>query len=978
MLSAKNLRPLPPAIIFLLFFSYATAAALLFQKFLLPLVASAHHGQGLVEGDSAYFHAVAVDLAERIRLHGWSEWHIYPAQGATGNVALLAALYVLFGVDPSLMVPVNAALHALTGTLLFLLGRRLWPGRTGTLAGMIAGTLYITFPSALNWYGQIHKDGFALAGTALVLTAWVLTEEEQPGRRQVPLVIVTLLAGVALIVFVRPYSLIPVLGGVLMMLLFKLALLWKNHRSTVFRRTVFLQLLLAFLAGVATWMAPRTGADEQGYAQWHNKVGVGNPQVRARDAGHASYAQWHNKVGVGNTVVWQWQPTAWVPRIIEHYVEVMARTRAGLIDEGLKIQAGSLYDIDVLPASTPQVAVYAPRALQIALFAPFPSRWFEKLSPTRLVALGETAIWYLVAPGLLLALWLGRSRGMMALLVFSLALLTLYGITIANVGTLYRIRYLYLFLLMLISLAGWLLFFERRGWLPKERAGTTAGENPVPQASEDVRQARSALAGSGIIVAAMTTVTFIGLFIRDVIMARLFGLGSELDAFMIAMVVPMFLVAVFSVPIGTAIVPVFLATRERESQAAAQALARRVAVMFLAAALMLAGVLTASTPHLLEAAGWSLLPEKAARTQAITFWMLAIFVFSGLVTLANGLLNALGHYVVPAAAQSIVPVVAIVVLLLFGSAHGAIVVAIAMFIGQLINLALVYRALAVRGIALLPAAGQETAGTREFITQYLPLVAAAVFMQLAMPVSTAMASMLPEGNVAALGLGNKAILFATGLIGTAITSVVLPYFSRHMAQNRLLDARRELSFLLLAGTVIAIPVTVVLYFLSEPFVRLIFAGGAFGSAEVSLVSRVMAYGILQLPFFVINILLLKFAIAARRPGRVMLAAGIGLAANVLLNLLLMNQLGAPGIALSMTLANAMTAGLMLMLFCRLGDVAWVDMVFIVTDWVLFLTLAICLHYESYTGAIAALFAFVFLAMGEWAMTFRARTAPADS
>lgn len=41
-------RPLSPAIVFLLFFSYATAAALLFQKFLLPLVSSAHYAQGLV------------------------------------------------------------------------------------------------------------------------------------------------------------------------------------------------------------------------------------------------------------------------------------------------------------------------------------------------------------------------------------------------------------------------------------------------------------------------------------------------------------------------------------------------------------------------------------------------------------------------------------------------------------------------------------------------------------------------------------------------------------------------------------------------------------------------------------------------------------------------------------------------------------------------------------------------------------------
>jgi putative peptidoglycan lipid II flippase len=358
-------------------------------------------------------------------------------------------------------------------------------------------------------------------------------------------------------------------------------------------------------------------------------------------------------------------------------------------------------------------------------------------------------------------------------------------------------------------------------------------------------------------------------------------------------------------------------------------------------------------------------------------WMLAIFVFSGLVTLANGLLNALGHYVVPAAAQAVVPIVAIVALLLFGASHGAIVAAVAMFAGQLVNLALVFRALAVRGVSLLPAQAAAVK-TGLFVSQYLPLVAAAAFMQLTVPVSTAMASVLPEGSVAALGLGSKAVLFATGLIGAAIASVVLPYFSRYMAQNRLLDARRELSFLLLAGTVITIPVTLALHLLSESFVRLAFEGGAFGSAEVGIVSRVMANGILQLPFYVVSVLLLKFAIATRHSGRVMLAAGIGLVANILLNLVLMERLGAPGIALSMTLAAALAAGLMLLLFCRLGDVAWVDMVFISTNWVLFLALTVCLHYASYAGAVAAGIAFLFLVLGEWAMTFKFRPAQAVS
>lgn len=494
---------------------------------------------------------------------------------------------------------------------------------------------------------------------------------------------------------------------------------------------------------------------------------------------------------------------------------------------------------------------------------------------------------------------------------------------------------------------------------------------------KNMKQARSVLVGSGITVAAVTAVTFVGLFVRDIVMARLFGLGGELDAFVVAAVVPMFLVAVLSVPIGTAIVPVFLAVRERASAAAAQTLARRVAMTFLAAGLVLAVGVALAGPALMETAGWTALPEKSARVQAITLWMLAIFVFSGLVTLANGLLNALGHYIVPAAAQVIVPVVAIAALLVFGNSHGAIVAAMAMFVGQLVNLVLVYRALAAREVSLLAPAMPGGVGYGQFASQYLPLVAAAVFMQLTVPVSTAMASVLPEGGVAALGLGGKAVVFATGLIGASIASVVLPYFSRYMAQNRLLDARRELSFLLLAGTVISIPATLALHLISEPFVRTVFQGGAFGASETSIVSRVMANGILQLPFFVINLLLLKFAIATRHSGRVMLAAAVGLAANVVLNLVLMPRLGAPGIALSMSIAAAASASLMLLLFCRLGDVAWVDMVFIVTNWILFLALAVCLHYKSYPGAIAAGIAFVFLVLGEWAVTFRPRSVQAN-
>lgn len=963
----KRLTLLPsPTVLFLLFFSFTTAAALIFQNLLLPMMDSVHHGRGLIRGDSVYFHDMAVQLAHRIRTEGWSAWQMYPAHGAKGNVSLLAALYVLFGDNPSLMVPFNAALHALTGVLLFVLGGVLWPGRVGKLAGIIAAILFVVFPSSLNWYGQIHKDGFAIAGSMLIVLAWVRLDTETLNRRSLAYVVSLTVAGIFLTIFVRPYSLkIIILAAILMVAIGALINRHKWNRDAFSR--CLLKLLIIALLGAGIALAPKVNFDSDTlYVKWESKNVVSESN--------------RERLGEAADIIlsWEWRRSDWIPAWVEGYAETLGRSRIGLVTQGLVQEAGSLYDIKTMPNSATEIVAYLPRGLQISLFAPFPSTWFEKLSATRLVAVGEMLVWYLVAPGVLLALWYRRrSTGLWSVLVFSLVIMTIYGVTLANIGTLYRMRYLQLFLLLLIGLMGWIRFFELRGWLPgRSGVDTHIIASPVASASDNktkLKEARAGLLSSSISVAAIVSLSFLGLFLRDVLMARMFGLGDEFDAFVTATVIPMFLVAVFSVPLGTAIVPIFLEIAEKNSPESARALIRRVALMFFLSALLGALVLAWISPALLKLIGWTVMPNKAALVGEITCWVLAIFVFSGLVTLANGVLNAVGCHSLPAAAQAVVPVVVIAALLLFGNTYGVVVVVIAMFAGQLLNLVIVIKAMAKQGMPLLGRTQGAHSDMGGFVTQYLPLVAAAAFMQIGPPVGTAMASTLPPGSVAALGLGSKAVLFITGLAGAAITSAVLPYFSRHLAQSRLLDARRELSFLLLAGTVISIPLSILLYILSPIFVHLVFEGGAFDSADAELVSRVMAYGVLQLPFFIINILLLKFAIASRHSMRVLLASVIGLCVSVFFSLMLMENMGVAGIALAMTFAAVISAAVMMLLFCRLGDVASVDLIFIATNWGLFLTSVICLHYGSYVGFVSAAIAFVILIVGEWVHTFMSPT-----
>jgi putative peptidoglycan lipid II flippase len=271
----------------------------------------------------------------------------------------------------------------------------------------------------------------------------------------------------------------------------------------------------------------------------------------------------------------------------------------------------------------------------------------------------------------------------------------------------------------------------------------------------------------------------------------------------------------------------------------------------------------------------------------------------------------------------------------------------------------------------------DTEGLRRFASQYIPLVIAAVFMQLAIPISTIMASRLPPGSVAALGLGGKVISFVTGLIGAGLASVLLPYFSEFVAKNRLADARGELAFMLSAGTLITIPISIILGSLSAPFVHLAFEGGVLGVADGELVARVVGYGILQLPFFVTNILLLRFATAAGYPRRVLVGTCVGVVTLITINLVLMRWLGAPGLALSMTISSAIAAVVMLAIFVWSDDVGILDAAFIMTNWFLYLAIAVCIHFRSLVGEIGAIVAFCLLALGGFSASFRSRD-PATS
>ena len=929
-------------ILWVIFFCYAVCASLVFQKLLLPHLASIQTGSGLITNDAMYFDTVATSLANEIKTHGWSSWRLYPANSASGNVAILGALYALFGYDPSLAIPINAAIHAFGGVLIFLLACELASKESiGRYAGVIAGSLFVIYPSALVWYGQNHKDGYAIAGMLLTLFIWVKAIKNPDNRLSWVWLAVGNFIAIALVGSVRPFLLQLLLIaalGILLVLIISVVLRWKSSTKK-WMIGYFLVVLIMLFSAIKTTTALGGLQSDTSYENWQGETYQQNIAEQR----------------------WQWKNSVWLPDSIESYIQTAAKTCAGLIAYGVSVKAKSTIDKDIAPQSVGEVLTYLPRALQVALFAPFPLSWLENISAVRLVATVETFIYYLSIPGVCMLLFYNRKPSVLLVAYFALFFLLIYGFTQANLGTLYRYRYGYFFIMLMLGVLGWLTWLDKTGRLKRLlNIFQPAAKLELPEKFIliDRQSERKEAIGSGFVVMGLTLLCFIGFFLRDIMMAKTFGLGATLDNFYIALLIPMFLVTALCMPLGTAFIPFYLGIKERTSHTRTNSLVAGVSFWITLSLFVICLILYIIGPTILPYFYFAESYPNMSQLIPLYELSLPILLFSGVIILGNSILNANGRTALSSSAQLVVPIISIFALLFFGSKYGVKAVMYGMVVGQLLNLLIVHYCLRHNNTSLFPQlTSHRHPEIYSLFLQYLPLVASAFFVAVAAPMATLLAISLPEGGVAAFNLGNKVTLFVTGLVGTAMTAVILPYFSALVSRNNLISARRELSFFLLLTTFISVPVSVCLYYWSELIVRLVFEGGEFNNTATELVTRVMQYAVIQLPFFVCNSLLVKFAVSTKHVIAVSGVAAIGLLTNICASIFFINHMGVAGIALGASLSMLLASVLLLLILVRYWHISRFDALVILLNWLLFVTLLLCLHFQSFSSAYMIVFAF---------------------
>ncbi len=416
--------------------------------------------------------------------------------------------------------------------------------------------------------------------------------------------------------------------------------------------------------------------------------------------------------------------------------------------------------------------------------------------------------------------------------------------------------------------------------------------------------------------------------IRQVLIARLFGLTYEIDVFNAANNIPDLLSALISGgALGVALIPVLSEYLERKGRPAAWDLFARIlnlAFAVTAALSILIALFAGPLVRFVIAPGFPD-PQKALTVELMRLDLLAILIFSisGLVMAG---LQANQHFLLPALAPGffnlgqifgvaiLAPDTALQVAgwSIGGFGFGIRGLVYGVILGAALHLGVQIPGLFRYRFRWAPRINLRDPGVRQVLSLLGPRVLTMFFIQLFFITRDNLASGLGEGLVTALNYGWFIMQVPETLIGTALAIVLLPTLAEQLARNDVAAFKETFNKALRAMLALTIPAAALLAIGVRPLIGIL-GFDPTGADLVVLATRVYLLGMVGHALLEIAARSFYAQQDARTP---LYAAALNAAMYIFLAVSLARQIGFVGIALANSISFTVEALLLLWLLNR--------------------------------------------------------------
>lgn len=418
-------------------------------------------------------------------------------------------------------------------------------------------------------------------------------------------------------------------------------------------------------------------------------------------------------------------------------------------------------------------------------------------------------------------------------------------------------------------------------------------------------------------VSSLTMVSRVLGFVRDTLIARIFGAGVASDAFVVAFKLPNLLRRIFAEgAFSQAFVPILAEYKTQQGEEATRTFLAYVAglLTLVLALVTLLGMLAAPWIVWVSAPGFADEPERFALTVDLLRVTFPYILLISLSSLLGAVLNTWNRFSVPAFVPTLLNVSMIIFTVWLAPYFDPPIMALgwAVLVGGLAQFLWQLPALKQVGMLVLPRLSLRDTGVWRVLRQMGPAIFGVSVGQISLIINTIFASFLVAGSVSWMYYADRLMELPSGVLGVALGTILLPALAKTYASADRADYSKLLDWGLRLCCLLVLPCTLALAIIAEPLIVSLFQYGKFTAHDSAMTQQALvAYSVGLLALILVKILAPGFYAQQdiKTPVRI---AIISLLATQAMNALFIFviDLRHAGLALSISLAACLNAGLL--------------------------------------------------------------------
>jgi len=428
--------------------------------------------------------------------------------------------------------------------------------------------------------------------------------------------------------------------------------------------------------------------------------------------------------------------------------------------------------------------------------------------------------------------------------------------------------------------------------------------------------------------------------VRDMTFAFFLGASGLMDSWVLAFMIPNLARRLFGEgAASSSFIPVYSRELQKDSRSAKKLALTVVTVIFvlLTAAVVFSELLIWSYYKF-----FSVHPSTDLKL-ALTGTMLPYMILVCVVAILGGILNAHFHFAAPAAAPIVLNIFIISALCVSGFVfkiqprRQVFIVAGAVLLAGLTQVALQLGPLRAKGIRLRPAWDVHSAGFKSIVSLMAPMIIGLTATQLNTLADIVIATWLSgspdkgqffsffgtviqyplwEGAVSQLFYSQRLYQFPLGVLGISLATAIYPVMSSDAATKDMGRLCKTASQGLKSAVFIALPASAGLILVARALVGSIFEAGRFTRADTNLTAVVLSFYAFGLCGFFMQQIVIRAFYSLQQSKAPAKSAIVAVFVNIVLNLTLIWFLQAAGLALSTALCSYLQVIILITLLKR--------------------------------------------------------------